>query len=379
MFVVLLCLLVACLAQWGQQGGHGQQQEEKLQIDPYEVLGLPKDATPKQIKKAYRVLSMKNHPDKNKSPDAVIKMQEVSQAYEMIGDPDQKVIFDEFGNSEKYYSKWQFEQAQRRKGKDTKTSDFYSQSEDVATLSTKNFYQFLTKGGPCMVEFYAPWCVHCQDMVGEYKKLAILLEDRVRMGAVNCESAQAVCNSQNVQGYPSLRLFVPRGEGQKGMDMEEYQGDHKAEAIYSFVDVSLSNDLVTLSNDFHSLVSESDDLWLVDFSAGQWCGPCQTLKKFVRATAHTLQGRVRVGIINCDTNPELCQEMNVGYYPQLRVFKRGVTPEVGQELKAESHFPAANVLSLMEQLIPLLLPASPGDASESDLNLDGDEHAHSEL
>lgn len=45
----------------------------------YEILGVPKDATERQIKKAFHKLAMKYHPDKNKSPDAEAKFREIAE------------------------------------------------------------------------------------------------------------------------------------------------------------------------------------------------------------------------------------------------------------------------------------------------------------
>uniref|UniRef100_A0A8C6TB40 DnaJ homolog subfamily B member 9 n=1 Tax=Neogobius melanostomus TaxID=47308 RepID=A0A8C6TB40_9GOBI len=45
----------------------------------YDILGVPKDATERQIKKAFHKLAMKYHPDKNKSPDAEMKFREIAE------------------------------------------------------------------------------------------------------------------------------------------------------------------------------------------------------------------------------------------------------------------------------------------------------------
>ena len=49
--------------------------------DYYEVLGISKDASEQEIKKAYRSLAKKYHPDMNKSPDAEEKFKEINEAY----------------------------------------------------------------------------------------------------------------------------------------------------------------------------------------------------------------------------------------------------------------------------------------------------------
>jgi len=60
----------------------------------YEVLGIPKDSTETAIKKAYRELSFKNHPDRNSSPEASSKMQQINEAYEVLSDPQKRSEYD---------------------------------------------------------------------------------------------------------------------------------------------------------------------------------------------------------------------------------------------------------------------------------------------
>ncbi len=60
--------------------------------DYYEVLGLQKGASDDEIKKAYRKLSKKYHPDINKEPDAEAKFKEISEAYEILSDPQNELL-----------------------------------------------------------------------------------------------------------------------------------------------------------------------------------------------------------------------------------------------------------------------------------------------
>lgn len=65
--------------------------------DYYNILNLKKDATDDEIKKAYRKLAMKYHPDKNKNADAEEKFKEVAEAYEVLSDKKKRKIFDQYG------------------------------------------------------------------------------------------------------------------------------------------------------------------------------------------------------------------------------------------------------------------------------------------
>ena len=67
--------------------------------DYYQTLDLKKDASQDEIKRAYRKLARKLHPDVNKSPDAEEKFKELGEAYEVLQDPEKRAAYDKFGSN----------------------------------------------------------------------------------------------------------------------------------------------------------------------------------------------------------------------------------------------------------------------------------------
>ncbi|XP_017280343.2 dnaJ homolog subfamily B member 9 [Kryptolebias marmoratus] len=65
--------------------------------DYYDVLGVPRDASERQIKKAFHKLALKYHPDRNKEPDAEAKFREIAEAYETLSDDRRRREYDKFG------------------------------------------------------------------------------------------------------------------------------------------------------------------------------------------------------------------------------------------------------------------------------------------
>ena len=72
----------------------------KAKRDYYDVLGVPRDAAPEPIKKAFRRLAHKYHPDRNRDdPDTETKFKEASEAYEVLSDASKRRQYDQFGHA----------------------------------------------------------------------------------------------------------------------------------------------------------------------------------------------------------------------------------------------------------------------------------------
>merc|ERR1739848_911979 len=71
----------------------------KMGKDYYAILGVSKSASDADLKKAYRKLAIKYHPDKNKSSEAEEKFKEIGLAYEVLKDPKKRKLYDQFGEA----------------------------------------------------------------------------------------------------------------------------------------------------------------------------------------------------------------------------------------------------------------------------------------
>lgn len=65
--------------------------------DYYQILGVPRDASPEDIKKAFRKLARKYHPDVSKEADAEQRMKEVNEAHTVLADPEKRAAYDQLG------------------------------------------------------------------------------------------------------------------------------------------------------------------------------------------------------------------------------------------------------------------------------------------
>jgi molecular chaperone DnaJ len=67
--------------------------------DLYAILGVPRDASPEEIKRAYRTLAREHHPDVNVDPGADQRFKEIAGAYEILSDPQKRQRYDTFGTA----------------------------------------------------------------------------------------------------------------------------------------------------------------------------------------------------------------------------------------------------------------------------------------
>lgn len=72
--------------------------------DFYDILGVKRDASPEEIKRAYRNLALQYHPDRNKDKDAENKFKEINEAYAVLSDPQKRQQYDMLGSTQ--FNQW---------------------------------------------------------------------------------------------------------------------------------------------------------------------------------------------------------------------------------------------------------------------------------
>lgn len=96
------------------------------------------------------------------------------------------------------------------------------------------------------------------------------------------------------------------------------------------------NEVRLTKNNFRDEVLNSDIPVLVDFWA-TWCGPCRMVAPIVEEIADEYDGRIKVGKVNVDEEPDLAMQFRVASIPTLMVFKNGqlVNTAVGYRPKSD--------------------------------------------
>lgn len=218
----------------------------------------------------------------------------------------------------------------------------YPASSNVVELTTSNFDKLVINSDEVwIVEFFAPWCGHCQQLVPEYQKAANALKGVVKVGAVNADEHNSIGGRYEVRGFPTIKIF-----GANKNKPEDYNGQRTAQslvdgamaAVRSKVNLNLGgksggsgsgsksfgeDDVIELTDDnFDKLVINSEDMWLVEFFA-PWCGHCKNLAPEWASAASELKGKVKMGALDATIHTKKAAQYGIKGYPTIKYFAAG--------------------------------------------------------
>lgn len=265
--------------------------------DYYNLLNIPRDATVQEIRKAFKNLALKMHPDKNKEdPEAEQKFIKIAKAYDVLKDPTTRKQYDLYGDEE-------FKNQKNKYHSYTYYRDHFGIYDDdplITTLS-KNDYEInvLDQSQVWFVNFYSPRCHHCHEMAPMWRKLATELEGIVRIAAVNCEEDYALCYQLSIDAYPSLLYYEKDSHLYDG---EKYRGPKTLEALKNYVLSKVNVHIEEIDPDKWNQLKNKE--WVIFF--------CSTVhaecpdKGTIKEVAASLEGLLPVGIIR---NIRLCEDI----------------------------------------------------------------------
>eukprot|EP01121_Diplochlamys_sp_Union-15-3_P010973 TRINITY_DN3143_c0_g2_i2.p1 TRINITY_DN3143_c0_g2~~TRINITY_DN3143_c0_g2_i2.p1 ORF type:complete len:316 (-),score=63.68 TRINITY_DN3143_c0_g2_i2:592-1539(-) len=126
----------------------------------------------------------------------------------------------------------------------------YSPNDNIVLDLTKENFASKVVGDPnlWLIEFYAPWCGHCQSLAPEWKKVSAKLKGLIKVAAVNVDEQKDIAAAFQIQGLPTIKLFPSelqqRQGGKQGEFTKrplEYQGPRSANAIANWAVSQLPN------------------------------------------------------------------------------------------------------------------------------------------
>ncbi|CAG8298059.1 unnamed protein product [Penicillium salamii] len=113
----------------------------------------------------------------------------------------------------------------------------YPKNSPVLQLNSKTYDSLIAKSNhTSIVEFYAPWCGHCQSLKPAYEKAAKNLDGLAKVAAINCDEDEnkPFCGQMGVQGFPTLKIVTPSKKPGKPR-VEDYKGARTAKGIVDAV------------------------------------------------------------------------------------------------------------------------------------------------
>ncbi|KAI2811420.1 Protein disulfide-isomerase A6 [Blomia tropicalis] len=223
------------------------------------------------------------------------------------------------------------------------TLALYDGSSPVIELTPTNFESRVTDSDDIwIVEFYAPWCGHCKNLVPEYKKAASALKGVVKVGAVDADAHRDLGGRFGVRGFPTIKIF-----GKNKKSPIDYNGARNAQGLIDAAFKELRNvvdsrigggsgsgksksggsgsakDVIELTDsNFEEKVLKSDDLWLVEFYA-PWCGHCKNLAPIWAEAASKLKGKVKLGALDATVHTTMANRYEVRGFPTIKLFAAG--------------------------------------------------------
>uniref|UniRef100_A0A671Q4B5 Protein disulfide-isomerase A3 n=1 Tax=Sinocyclocheilus anshuiensis TaxID=1608454 RepID=A0A671Q4B5_9TELE len=121
----------------------------------------------------------------------------------------------------------------------------HSRGSDVLELGDSDFDRSAAMHETLLVEFFAPWCGHCQRLAPEYEAAATKLKGTLPLAKVDCTVNSETCERFGVNGYPTLKIF------RNGEEAGSYDGPRIADGIVSYMKKQAGPSSV-------SLLSEAD-------------------------------------------------------------------------------------------------------------------------
>ena len=257
--------------------------------DYYRILNIPRTANTRDIKKGFKKLAIKYHPDKNKdNPDKAKKIfQKISNAYEILSDPEQKKIYDQYGeeglkqhaankgggggfNPFQNFGGGGFKFHMgggggfHQEGGQSNEKWFGNQNENILEIEMNTIQYLFRRRELWYVLFYKPQDPKSRQVKEEFKLLSEKMHGIFKFGGVNCEAEEEICEENVVFEYPKLLLFTENSN----IEPIIYPWKFKYNQIIQFADQKMQDfcDIVTDTNSEAYLWRAPDRLKVLLFS-----------------------------------------------------------------------------------------------------------------
>lgn len=205
----------------------------------YDLLGVTRTATDAEIKKAFKRLSMKLHPDRNKGNLAASQKEysKISTAYDVLMDPDRRRAYDMGGL--KGLSDWETNAAERKRQKEWRDSrraqnvvypSIYYDTP-VLEVGPEHYQKLHGRTSMWLANYYHPTCGHCVQYKPEYIEIAKKLAGILTVASINCSANFDLCEDFWVHEYPTI-IFYPANNREP---WQRYTGSRSWTVLEEFI------------------------------------------------------------------------------------------------------------------------------------------------
>jgi len=330
-----------------------RKKKQEQTEDFYKTLGLKRDASPKEIKKAFKKLSLKYHPDKNKDKSewAKNKFIAVANAYETLSDPKKKEVYDNYGEEglKDHIARENSGQQQGHGGfggfggfgggfggdfedifrnfhgggghqgghygghqEEEEEKDQFPNT-DVINLSMNTISKLYRRREIWFVLFYKPNNSDLEKNVELLKNLAEKTYGIFKIGAISCKKDEEICEEFNIKKTP-LILYFPEGSGSE----EVYKGNKTFEEIFKFGSGRMQSFVrIINSNNYGDFINENNHMHKVILFTQR-----KTTPPLFKALSKHFKDKLNFGEIR-QNEKELAQRFEVKVFPTVLVISDG--------------------------------------------------------
>jgi len=315
--------------------------------DYYRLLGVRRDASKEEIRRAFKKLSLKYHPDKNKNKKNPEKAKEmfikIANAYEVLNDDKLRQIYDKHGEEG-------VKQHQQHGGNFNDIFNFffhggmgggfhqnfqegpeknYFENTDVLFLKMENLSKLLNRRKIWFVYFFKSNNEGFQETKQKIIDISSQTYGIFNFGAVNCKDDEEICEDYSVFSTPKIMYFPDSGS-----DEEEYKGPLEFQSILKYGARLMQNFVRVINKDNYNdfLTSHSERYHVLLFTSRKTTPP------LFKALSKDYLNHLNFGEIR-QSESELIKSFNVNKFPTLMVIKEAESNEVDifkEELKYDT-------------------------------------------
>lgn len=204
---------------------------------------------------------------------------------------------------------------------------------NIAELTPLNFETLVLQNHDLwIVDFYAPWCGYCKNLVPELEKTASALKGVVKVGALNADNYVAIGERYDVTSYPTIKVF-----GYYKSHPEDFKGERTFKSFaflamsavkrkvhaqfeeYQFTSAAGPNIVLLDDSKFNAMVISSKNVWFVKFYA-PWSNHSKAFLPLWRKTAEKMRGDAKFGILDGSLHGSKVQQYQIEGYPTIIAF-----------------------------------------------------------